>query len=776
MRSSSVSTSSCGASRSSGLEWASGALACLCLLLLVMVAWPAVARATTLQKLSIEQMSRRATAALQGTVVATSVHNSVWGVRTAVRLRVGDALKGPAGSYLTVFVPGGVLPDGTRVVVDGMASFRVGDTCFVFVDARGWVIGGFQGKLDVTRGRVLATGESSAAFGRRVRVAIGEEPRAASGAAPGALRRGEPALGEGGPAITSITPGAASAGTNSYVTIGGSGFGATPGNVEFSYGRKGVARISTSAIASWSDTAVSCEVPTGIIDSYSASAGSGPVVVTTASSLESNGYSFQTIFGYGGAKWSSPGLAYFVNTSGIDSALRENLVDAGTGVWNAAGSAFVFSDGGTTSAGFANDGLNVISWADGLPAGVIAQATSYIGGGQVTQCDIQFSNAFAWGDGSPGSGTMDVQSIAIHETGHWLRLLDQYMDGDSGKVMYGYASANQQKRALAAGDLAGIAWIYPGAGPVTGTLNGTVTSAGTVLAGASVAIGGLAPVTTAGNGTYAISGISPGTYSVTYSKSGYVAQTLGGVLITAGGTATRDVALVPIASPTPTPTPTETPTETPTPTPTPTPTSTPTPSPTPTPGGDTTPPHTVPVGHDDLWHRSPVQVTFVAGDLGANASGVAFTEYRIDGSAWQKGDDAIVGAPLAGGGTRTVDYRSADNAGNVEGVQSLELKFDTVGPVCKARSASVRRGRRATVKLFVGDNLSPSIRFTAKVKTAQGTTKKSITSRGWQDADYWWRWTFTCALKKGDYRIYVYASDLAGNGQSVIGKATFRVK
>ncbi len=181
MRSSSVSTSSCGASRTSGLEWASGALACLCLLLLVMVAWPAVARATTLQKLSIEQMSRRATAALQGTVVATSVHNSVWGVRTAVRLRVGDALKGPAESYLTVFVPGGVLPDGTRVVVDGMASFRVGDTCFVFVDARGWVIGGFQGKLDVTRGRVLATGESSAAFGRRVRVAIGEAPRAASG-------------------------------------------------------------------------------------------------------------------------------------------------------------------------------------------------------------------------------------------------------------------------------------------------------------------------------------------------------------------------------------------------------------------------------------------------------------------------------------------------------------------------------------------------------------------------------------------------------------------
>ena len=724
-----------------------------------MVLWPAPARATTLQKMSIEQMSRRSTAVVQGTVVATSVHYSVWGVRTAVPLRVGRSLKGPAESYLTVYVPGGVLPDGTRVVVDGMASFRVGETCVVFVDTRGWVIGGFQGKLGVAHGRVVATGETTASLGRRVRAAIGAAPPAPSGAAPDALRRGAPALGEGGPAITTITPGEASAGTHSYVTIGGSGFGATPGNVEFSYGRKGVARISTSAIASWSDTAISCEVPTGIIDSYSASAGSGPVVVTTASSVESNGYDFHITFGYGGAKWSSPGLTYYVNAPSIDSVVRESLVDAGASVWNAAGSAFVFSDGGTTSAGFANDGLNVISWADGLADGVIAWAQSYIsGGGYVTQCDIQFSNAFAWGDGSPGLNTMDVQSIAMHETGHWLRLLDQYMGGDAGKVMYGYASVNQQKRELAADDLAGITWIYPGAGPVTGTLGGTVTTGGTALAGVSVAAGDLAPVATAGNGAYTVAGISPGAYSVTYSKSGYVAQTLSGVVITAGGTTTRDVALVPDATPTPSPTPTPIPT--------------PTPTPTPTPGGDTTPPHTVAVGYDDFWHSSPVQVTFIAADLGATASGVAYTEYRLDDEAWTQGANAYVDSD----GAHTLWYRSADRAGNVEAVQSLEVKIDVVGPVCRAKSASARRGGLAVVKLAVGDNVSPSVKFTAKVKTTTGTTKKSISSKGWQDANHWWSWKFTCSLKKGTYRIYVYASDLAGNSQSVVGRATLKVK
>src|SRR5665647_2578870 len=133
------------------------------------------------------------TAVVQGTVVATSVHNSVWGVRTAVRLRVGRSLKGPAESSMTVYVPGGELPDGTRVVVDGMASFRVGDTCFVFVDTRGWVIGGFQGKLGVTYGRVRATGETTASLGRRVTAAIGAAPPVPPSSTPTAARRA-PAL------------------------------------------------------------------------------------------------------------------------------------------------------------------------------------------------------------------------------------------------------------------------------------------------------------------------------------------------------------------------------------------------------------------------------------------------------------------------------------------------------------------------------------------------------------------------------------------------------
>jgi len=120
---------------------------------------------------------------------------------------------------------------------------------------------------------------------------------------------------------------------------------------------------------------------------------------------------------------------------------------------------------------------------------------------------------------------MDVQTIAEHEVGHWLGLSDQYMSGDSSKIMYGYGSTGSVKRTLASGDLAGINWIYP-PGAAGGTLSGTVSGGSGVLSGVTVSVAGYPAATTGSNGTYAISGIVSGSYSVSYSKSGYVSQTL----------------------------------------------------------------------------------------------------------------------------------------------------------------------------------------------------------------------------------------------------------
>ena len=59
-------------------------------------------------------------------------------------------------------------------------------------------------------------------------------------------------------------------------------------------------------------------------------------------------------------------------------------------------------------------------------------------------------------------------------------------------------------------------------------------------------------------------------------------------------------------------------------------------------------------------------------------SGVDFTEYRVNGGAWTKGNSVTVSAL----GAQTVDYRSADKAGNVETAKSVAftIKEKTVTP------------------------------------------------------------------------------------------------
>jgi hypothetical protein len=81
--------------------------------------------------------------------------------------------------------------------------------------------------------------------------------------------------------------------------------------------------------------------------------------------------------------------------------------------------------------------------------------------------------------------------------------------------------------------------------PTTGSLVGTVTAVGGgVLQGVSVKVGASSPATTGAGGGYTVSGIAPGTYTITYSKSGYVSQEFS-MAFYAGATTRNDVVLAP---------------------------------------------------------------------------------------------------------------------------------------------------------------------------------------------------------------------------------------
>ena len=151
----------------------------------------------------------------------------------------------------------------------------------------------------------------------------------------------------------------------------------------------------------------------------------------------------------------------------------------------------------------------------------------------------------------------------------------------------------------------------------TVTLTGTVTSSdGGALAGASVAVGGVASGTTDANGAYSIPGIVSGSYTVTYSRSGYVPQSL---VVDLSVSRSRSFALAPV---------------------------------------DSTPPVTTSDVQSSYVGSATVHLN--AADNGG--SGVAHTYYRLDGAAQVEGTSVTVSDV----GTHTLEFWSADVRGNVE--------------------------------------------------------------------------------------------------------------
>jgi large repetitive protein len=179
-------------------------------------------------------------------------------------------------------------------------------------------------------------------------------------------------------------------------------------------------------------------------------------------------------------------------------------------------------------------------------------------------------------------------------------------------------------------------------------------------------------------------------------------------------------------------------------------------------------PLTTASGADDVWHHDPVTVTFTASDP---VSGVARTEYKIDGGSWTSGAAVTVSSD----GDHTVLYRSVDNAGNTEADKSVSVKVDATGPVTSAKAASGKKGHSIKLAYRVSDTASPQAQGVTLVVTgARGKTVKTITIGSCQTS-VWYnaRWTPGAT---GTYRYTVKAKDLAGNTQSKAGSAKVKVK
>jgi len=420
------------------------------------------------EKIGLKELTANADAIVIGTIVESS---SQWNdehtrITTSLSLAAEENLKGAAGQDKVVFtVPGGEA-GGIREWVSDTPSFNKGEKVVLFLkkhtkEEKLGVLGGFQGKLPVKSGKVgnLPLGEFKSQISKAL---LGQ---------PFIEDIEQDVYSIGGVTISGITPGSASAGTNSQVAITGSGFGSTAGQVSFFY-QDGEPNIQGS-IVSWSDTAIVVEVPVGIINNYSATASSGPVYVHTAGGLKSKNFPFTVTFSYGSTKWGGTTVSYKVNPNASDCTGEETAVQNAANTWNSVPEkSFAFSYAGNTTAtetsmNYSND----IMWG-GLSNGIIAQACtwSYISDGklaELTEADIIFNDNYSWSTSSHAKyGKIDVESILLHEMGHWLMLRDLYGDlssypDDMEKAMYGFSTAGALKRNLDAADQAGIKWIYP---------------------------------------------------------------------------------------------------------------------------------------------------------------------------------------------------------------------------------------------------------------------------------------------------------------------------
>jgi hypothetical protein len=156
-------------------------------------------------------------------------------------------------------------------------------------------------------------------------------------------------------------------------------------------------------------------------------------------------------YSIGDYHWDSTGTTY--DMSALTAAWQTQVASAACS-WNDAGANFAFSTD--------EDSLNPITqeympdeYGIGISSGQFIYGTAHW-----YSCWMKFNTRYSFStDGS--SGTYDIQSIAVHELGHWLKLNDVYFWPWESKVMYYSINTGTIRRALQQDDINGINAMYP---------------------------------------------------------------------------------------------------------------------------------------------------------------------------------------------------------------------------------------------------------------------------------------------------------------------------
>ncbi|WP_298893797.1 matrixin family metalloprotease [uncultured Psychroserpens sp.] len=237
------------------------------------------------------------------------------------------------------------------------------------------------------------------------------------------------------PVISSFSPTTITAGTQSILTINGSNFGSTQGEVSFkSANSGGSSYIAAQAaeIISWSNTQIQIEVPS--------TAGTGTIRVTNATN-ETVTSSASVTIRYSHLNTINAGIPFptvlqddngsggftFEYHTGFVTTQAETYFEDALALWNCqSGVNFQIATETTTIDEIASDNVNVVRFDNGeLPSGVLGAVSRFMiacsssSKGIIVEMDITWNESVSWyyGYGSPGP-RYDFKTVALHEIGH----------------------------------------------------------------------------------------------------------------------------------------------------------------------------------------------------------------------------------------------------------------------------------------------------------------------------------------------------------------------
>ena len=240
-------------------------------------------------------------------------------------------------------------------------------------------------------------------------------------------------------------------------------------------------------------------------------------------------------------KWAQMPVRYFVSANsavpGVAVGDFEAAVARAFASWQAVPtSSIAYQYGGRTGAQPGeDDGSSTLGFASHPELDRVLASTSFLidrTNGTLIESDIFFNSAFPWSVSQGGeTGKFDLESIALHEIGHFSglghsALGETELRAEGGRrvlsseaVMFpiAFAAGSIAGRMLKADDIAGVSDLYPdGDFDRRGSLSGRVLKNGTPLFGAHVIAFDpatrelIAGFTLNTAGEFSIAGLSPG--------------------------------------------------------------------------------------------------------------------------------------------------------------------------------------------------------------------------------------------------------------------------